>query len=229
MKRVIITVTLVQLLGGTLQAQVLRQDIGQLFTYENLGYATIGLGMAGAAHLWDDELEGELEESLLLEGPSNVTNIYGATSFNLPVSAGLWAFGKVIERPGLERLGSALLRTLALTQVVVAPIKVGVGRERPDGSNRLPFPSGHTANSFAIARMLDRSYGHQVGIPLYVFSVFVAAGRMEGDRHYLSDVVMGAFLGTIVGNSVTLREDASIGVLPRVTPDGVLLALRFDF
>ena len=89
----------------------------------------------------------------------------------------------------------------------MAPIKVGVGRQRPDRSNRLSFPSGHTANSFAMARILHRCYGRRIGIPLYALSAVVAAGRIEGDRHYLSDVVMGAFLGLVVGDSVTPRAD----------------------
>ena len=211
------------------QAQELRQDMRQLFTYKNLGYAAIGLGVAGAVHPWDGDLKGELKGSFLVERPSDVTDIYGSSSFNLPVSASIWALGKVTRRPQWEQLGSTLLRTLAYTQLVVAPVKFAVRRERPDSSNRLSFPSGHTANSFAIARMLDRNYGHRIGIPLYLFSGLVAAGRMEGDRHYLSDVVMGAFLGTIVGSSVTLEPGVRMGILPQITPNGVRLALRVGF
>ncbi len=229
MKRMITAAILLQLLVGALYAQTLRQDIRQLLTYKNLAYATAGLGTAGIVRTWDDDLKGELEGAFLLEGFSNITDVYGSSGFNLPTSAGLWALGKVTRRPKLEQLGSTLLRTLALTQLVVAPIKVAVRRERPDGSNRLSFPSGHAANGFAIARMLDRSYGHRVGIPLYVLGIFVAAGRMEGNRHYLSDVVMGAFLGTIVGNAVTLQQDERIALLPQITADGVLLALRVEF
>ena len=163
------------LLAGIARAGVLQQDLQNLFTYRNLGAATIGLGVAG----WNE----------------------------------------------MERVGSGLLRTLALTQLVVAPIKVAVRRERPDRSNRLSFPSGHTASSFAVARFFHRCYGHRVGMPLYLFSTFVAAGRMEGDRHFLSDVVMGAFLGTIVGNSVSLAQNENIGVFPRITSNGILFTL----
>jgi membrane-associated phospholipid phosphatase len=217
------------LLFGTVDAEMLRRDFQNLFTYRNFAGAAVGLGLAGVAHQWDDEVEGELEEAWLMEGPADLTNVYGSTSFNLPVSLGLWGVGKATGRDGLERVGSGLLRTLAFTQLVVAPIKLTVRRERPDGSNRLSFPSGHTANSFAVARFLHRSYGSRVGIPLYAVGVFVAAGRLEEDRHFLSDVVMGAVLGTIIGNSITLERGSSIGAAPRITPDGVLLTAWINF
>lgn len=225
MKQIFKTGTLLLLFTGTALAGVLRQDLRNLLNYENLGMAAIGLGMAGSVHPWDDNLRGELESSLLVEGSLDAANLYGASHFNLPASLGLWVLGKTTRQQKLEIVGESLVRTLAFTQLVVAPIKFTVRRQRPDRSNRLSFPSGHTANSFAVARVLHRHYGLRVGIPLYVFSGFVAAGRLEDERHYLSDVVMGAVLGTVVGNSVTLDRDEHIAVLPAVMSDRVMLTL----
>ena len=207
-------------------AGVVEQDLKSLFTYRNLGVATAGLGLAGIAHTWDNDLKGELEGRLLFEEPSDLTNIYGESSFNLPASLMLWVAGEMTGRPRLAETGFALLRTLGLTQLVVAPLKFGVRRERPDKSNKLSFPSGHTANSFAIARLMHRRHGKRVGIPLYILGSFVAAGRIEDDLHFLSYIVMGAVLGTIVGNSVTWGESDKLSIYP--TPRGAMLALRFD-
>ena len=217
------------LLFGTAGAEMLRRDFQNLFTYRNFAGAAVGLGLACVAHQWDDDVEGGLEEALLVDRPADMTNSYGSGSFDLPVSLGLWGVGKATGRDGLETVGSGLLRTLAFTQLVVAPIKFTVRRERPNGSNRLSFPSGHTANSFAVARFLHRSYGPRVGIPLYAVGVFVAAGRIEEDLHFLSDVVIGAVLGTIVGHAMTLERDSGIGAAPRITSDGVLLTAWIDF
>ena len=140
------------LLAIEVQAERVQEDLSRLFNFRNFGIATAGLGLVALAHTRDDVVGGRLEESFIGEGPSDVTNIYGASSFNLPVSIGMWGAGKVAGYGGLEKTGLVLLRTLGLTQLVVAPIKFAVGRERLDGSNRLSFPSGHTANSFAVAR-----------------------------------------------------------------------------
>ena len=192
------------LLAGPVPGTTLKRDAANLFTYENLGIAAVGLGMAGIARHWDSDLQGNSADDWPLDTVFDITNLVGASSFNLPASLSLWGAGKGIGHPELEKMGSTLIRTLAFTQVVVGPIKHAVGRRRPDDSNRLSFPSGHTANSFAVARLLHRYYGGRVGLPMYIFSGMVAAGRIEADRHFLSDVVMGAFLGTIVGSAMTL-------------------------
>lgn len=216
------------LLTGGVEAEGIRQDLDNLFTYQNFGVATAGLGLATLAQTREDAVASDLRKSFIGDGPSTVTNIYGASSFNLPVSFGIWGLGKVAGHNKLAETGADLLRTLALTQVVVAPIKFAVGRQRPDGSNRLSFPSGHTANSFAMARFLHRRYGKTIGLPMYVVGGFVAAGRIESDRHYLSDVVMGAVLGTLVGNAVTLESWERVRVFPQITSEGIVLALRVD-
>jgi len=36
-----------------------------------------------------------------------------------------------------------------ITGVIVQSLKIGVGKERPDGTSHNSFPSGHTTNSFA--------------------------------------------------------------------------------
>ena len=172
-----------------------------------------------------DEVDGELEGSFLA-GPARVTDVYGSSRFNVPVTLGLWGAGRLMHRDRLAETGEVLLRTLAVTQLVVTPIKVAVRRRRPDGSNRLSFPSGHTANSFAVAGVLHRSFGKRLGIPLYGLSVLVAAGRLEGHRHFLSDVTMGAVLGTIVGHSIALDGRSGLQVRPRITSRGLQLSLR---
>jgi membrane-associated phospholipid phosphatase len=103
---------------------------------------------------------------------------------------------------------------LVFTQIAVAPLKLGMRRERPDKSDNLSFPSGHTANSFSIARLMHRRHGKRVGIPLYLLSGFVAAGRIEDDLHFLSDVVLGGVLGLLVGNSVTWEASDKVSIYP---------------
>ena len=82
-------------------------------------------------------------------------------------------------------------------------------RRRPDGSDQYSFPSGHTANTFAIARYVQRDFGTPSSLLPYALAVTTAMGRIEGGRHYLSDVLMGGSLGLIVGSTVHLDEHGS--------------------
>jgi membrane-associated phospholipid phosphatase len=118
-------------------------------------------------------------------------------------------------------------------------IKSTAHRTRPDGSDQLSFPSGHTSNAFAIATVWAKHYGAEAAVPGYVMAGLVGVSRMAIHRHHLSDVVAGAALGTIVGRSVVRgnggsARDAearrwSLALDNGPSGDGVGLALKFDF
>jgi membrane-associated phospholipid phosphatase len=88
---------------------------------------------------------------------------------------------------------------LAGTNLVVEGLKRAIGRTRPDGERRRSnssFPSSHAANAFALAWVLGARWRR--GIPVFlVLALVVAFSRMYLNRHFLSDVVVGAFIGVI--------------------------------
>lgn len=89
----------------------------------------------------------------------------------------------------------------ALTMfTAVQTIKRAAGIERPDGSNYHSFPSGHTATAFMTATMFCREYGGRC--PWYSvggYTVATATGlmRMANNKHWMSDVLVGAGIGII--------------------------------
>jgi membrane-associated phospholipid phosphatase len=82
-------------------------------------------------------------------------------------------------------------------------LKYSLQRTRPDGSDSLSLPSGHTSTAFALATVAERHYGWKAGLPAYALAAGIGLSRMESNKHYLSDVLAGATLGTIVGRTVT--------------------------
>jgi len=106
-----------------------------------------------------------------------------------------WEGGKSQMVRDMRYLTTSLGTTAAFTYL----LKWTVGRERPDGSDHESFPSGHTSASFALAASLDELYGHRVGLPAYLIAAAVAAQRIHGDKHWLTDVIAGAALGTVIG------------------------------
>ena len=72
--------------------------------------------------------------------------------------------------------------------------------ERPDGSNRHSFPSGHTATAFMTATMLNKEYGHKspwIGVGAYGMATATGLMRMANNKHWLSDVLTGAGIGIL--------------------------------
>ena len=110
--------------------------------------------------------------------------------------------------------------TLAMVTngILTETMKRGVGRKRPNGSCCKSFPSGHTSHSFTIATIVNELYGDQIGIAAYCLAVLVATSRINDNKHYLSDVLFGAGLGTAVGRGFALAYQNRLsdnGIMPQ--------------
>lgn len=202
------------------------------------GWGGFGLTAAGVAGLYqtDGRMRGFLQERRGVVG-SRVAD-WGSAVGDLRVlapalaGAGLWA-----RHSGDGRLGAAAGRALEamfFSEVAVGVLKVGTGRARPevghgphdvDGPRlgpdaRWSFPSAHAASAFSVATVLARSYPDgAVPYAAYGAALVTAFARLEQDRHWGSDVWMGAATGLWIGRALTARH-------PPGPEDGPRAALR---
>lgn len=82
----------------------------------------------------------------------------------------------------------------------VVPLKHITKEERPDGSNNLSFPSGHTATAFSSAQFMFREYkdtNFWLSVSGYSVAVFTGVYRTLNDKHWVGDVVAGAGFGIL--------------------------------
>jgi membrane-associated phospholipid phosphatase len=108
--------------------------------------------------------------------------------------------------------GVATLRTAALalvpTNLAVEVLKRTTFRPRPDGEHKrsnASFPSSHAANAFAIAWVLARRW-RRGALLFFLAATVVALSRVYLDRHFPSDVLVGAAIGTGCAASATWWE-----------------------
>jgi len=90
--------------------------------------------------------------------------------------------------------------SMLITSAFVVPLKHIAKEERPDQSNNLSFPSGHTAIAFASAQFMFREYkdtNFLLGISGYSLAIFTGVYRMLNDKHWFGDVVGGAGFGIL--------------------------------
>lgn len=88
------------------------------------------------------------------------------------------------------------------TVVVVEIAKRIAKRERPDLSDNLSFPSGHSAVAFTNATLLYYEYKDSnfwYASSGFLFAGATAAFRIANDKHYASDVLTGAGIGLASG------------------------------
>jgi len=82
----------------------------------------------------------------------------------------------------------------------IQELKYKTNVTRPDGSNNHSFPSGHTATAFMTATMLSKEYGYLspwVNVGAYSMATATGLMRMANNKHWLSDVMVGAGIGVI--------------------------------
>jgi membrane-associated phospholipid phosphatase len=143
-------------------------------------------------------------------------------TYNVPFAFLLWFLGVWTKNQSLRRL--ALICFLGATLAGLADdcFRFTLGRPRPDAhlhdgfygvpasfqSHFQSYPSGHAAAVFGAAISLfvtDLPLGLLTG----VYALLVVWSRLELNRHYPSDVLVGSFIGGWVGLLVGLSAQTS--------------------
>jgi hypothetical protein len=88
----------------------------------------------------------------------------------------------------------------ALNGLATKQVKHHAGIQRPDGKDRLSFPSAHTSSAFVAAEMLHQEFKDEsvwISVAGYSLASAVGAMRILNNRHWFSDVVAGAGFGIL--------------------------------
>ncbi len=147
-----------------------------------------------------------------------------------------WAYAK-LRGIGVE------MAAYGLANFTTSALKSATGRTRPDDSSDKSFPSGHATRAFSYATMCNRNLD-TINIPKGVKRTFqisnlvlatgVAWARVEGARHYPSDVLVGAALSHFLTRFIydaflPLPEDDRFDfmIFPKKGGGSVQLTFRF--
>ena len=183
-----------------------------------------------------------------------VTAVPGSTL----IGGGLYVVGRVAHDSRMAELGLHGTEALLVGQAIGSLTKGVLGRARPymvadsnahdfeflrgfrKGNDYSSLPSGHTIAAFAAASAVTAETsrwwpqsGLYVGTVMYGGAAMVALERLYNDKHWASDVVLGAAIGTFSGLKVVKfnhehprnrvdRIFLSASVIP--SPNGAMLA-----
>ncbi len=193
----------------------------------------VGAGAAALTHPLDDNVNQHFMESTSGGAFWAPGKYIGSLPVQVGAAVGLYAVGRYVlphakDAPRTNKashLGFDMLRALILSEALTQGIKVTVRRDRPTGEC-CSFPSGHAADAFATASVLERHLGYRGAWPTLVIAGYVAASRLHDNRHFLSDVMFGSALGVASGWTVVGRHGRSnYAVVPVATPGGVMVSV----
>ncbi|RKU07605.1 hypothetical protein C6503_24270 [Candidatus Poribacteria bacterium] len=108
----------------------------------------------------------------------------------------LFSYGNESHRETGKLLSSAYMGA----GIITYGMKRLVGRKRPldETLGNPAMPSGHASITFSVATILGYRYP-KWRIPLYIGAGLVGFSRIYLGRHYTSDVLVGAAIGTATG------------------------------
>ena len=177
------------------------------------------------------------------------------------IGSSLYVIGRVTHHPGIEDLGWHGTEAVLFGSSITWIVKGLAGRARPfatgdttardfkfgggfGNADRQSFPSGHATAAFAAAAAVtseaERAWpGHfwLVAPAMFGGASLVGVSRMYHDKHWASDVVLGAAVGTFSGLKVVryahthphnFLDRAILRVQALPLPDGGR-ALAFSF
>jgi membrane-associated phospholipid phosphatase len=195
-------------------------DFKRLPTKSNLLWLGLGGAAAYASHFGDATSSEELSEQRKFDSVSKQGTVVGSAPAQMGASLLTYAIGRSMGSARTAQVGADLFSAQLMAQTLSYGLKFAAQRPRPDGSS-YSFPSGHSAVAFASATVLQRDLGWKVGVPAYAVASFVAASRIQRQRHYLSDVAFGAVIGIVSARTVTIgRGDKRFAVGPMAAPGG---------
>lgn len=117
------------------------------------------------------------------------------------VAGALYVAGQTLQEVKTYEVGKKAFSALIITDMSTLLLKLAACTESPNGTD-LGWPSGHVSSSMALATVLNDAYGPVVGVPMFGITAMSAIERLDSREHHFSDVVFGAALGWVVGQTV---------------------------
>jgi membrane-associated phospholipid phosphatase len=138
------------------------------------------------------------------------------------------------ERQEVFLTTEQLVETFFWTAGSTLALKMATGRIRPDRSDDQSLPSAHASLSFGTAGVIAWRYPWYVGVPSLAAASAVTFSRVDLNRHYASDVALGAGLGLFFSSVVhfyheRFEPNSPTALLPVVSKGNYGLAWTTDF
>jgi membrane-associated phospholipid phosphatase len=188
----------------------------------------------GTAAVFDEDIERAIRGAR----NNTVTSIFDnvqplGNEYAIGIVGSFYIYGEIFKDPRAKTTALDSIAASAIASgIVTNSFKYVIGRGRPtDGhgaynfrpfSGQDSFSSGHTTEAFVLASVISEHYDSLwVQVPAYGLASAVGYARLNNNRHWPSDVLAGAVIGTFVGKTVVHfnQKHRQVSIQPLVGPD----------
>lgn len=190
-----------QITSSNIDSNTIKSSLFKRIPYKQLivpvGLMTYGV-IALESHFLIDQ-----NQDIRTELRENIDRKFSVDDFSQYVGTAsifaLDALGVKAKHTLKQRLFTAAVSNVIMTATVMSIKNTGTVW-RPDSSANNSFPSGHTATAFVGAELLWQEYKDRsiwYGVAGYAVATGTGFFRMYNNKHWLSDVAMGAGIGIL--------------------------------
>ena len=188
----------------------------------------------GTVAVFDQDIERQIRHAR----NDTVTNILDnvqplGNEYAIGIVGTFYIYGEFFKDPRAKMTALDAISASAIASgIITNSFKYVIGRGRPtDGhgaynfrpfSGQDSFSSGHTTEAFALASVITEHYNAPwVQVTSYGLASAVGYARLNNNRHWPSDVLAGATIGTFVGKTVVHfnEKHRQVSIQPIVGPD----------
>jgi membrane-associated phospholipid phosphatase len=191
------------------------------------------------------------QESSFARTVADIAEPYGNGRFAIAYPVVTYLSGLALNNDRVKRTGLLLFESYILTGITYQASLYLFSRQRPDSGTpvelsfegpsfkpKQSFISGHSAIAFAISTTLAIEFRDQKWVAPVVYSLATLTGlsRIYDNRHWSSDVFIGAIMGHFIAKSVMRKQFARdekpiqsrVSMTPMLTPVGPGLSMQIN-
>ncbi len=172
---------------------------------------------------------------------SPIITSLGSNTFNLGLIGSFYLGGVLLKDDRAKETARLSLKSMLHAVVVTQVLKRIFHRQRPfvengvdrwlsDGKGKAyhSFPSGHTSTAWSVATVIAGMYRDKPAVPVICYSLATLVGisRMTENKHWASDVLVGAVLGYAIGRFVLRKHNNRVNIMPMLSSDKMGLSVH---
>jgi membrane-associated phospholipid phosphatase len=238
------------LLGSTIKQEYTKPFHMKKREWAQLGLFTVA---AGALSFADEPIQKQaLKFRANNTGASKLSKYITSTggAYEMITLAALGSYGYIFKNQKMRTTTLLATQAYITGTLIETTVKYLTGRTRPStygadveaeprfkgpfskGSSNGSFPSGHATVAFAAATVYAMEYKSTVWVPILAYSAatLISASRITENKHWTTDVFVGAVLGYLNGRHVVNNYHRYAKIkAPGQQKSSVSFNLQYDF
>lgn len=204
------------------------------------------LTTAAVLYSYDDDIRDFAQEKRNDFSNDLARNIFdplGDGRYLVGSTFGLVIYGVVFKKEREKNIGITAAKALAISAIYTYPTKKLFHRHRPGEEPHSPyvwdgpsmshdfdsFYSGHTITAFTFATVISSEYKKHAIVPITMYSLatLTALSRINDDKHWATDVLIGAAMGYGIGKLVYNNDQKRTKFYPELSSQYMGMKLVF--